>query len=263
MPLVLLIRAYVFAAERIHADETTVPVQAKGECRTGRLWTYVRDDQPFGGLDPPAAAYFYSPDRGGKHPEQHLASYAGLMQADAYSGFNRLYAASRQPGPISDTLCRLASGGSFAVRQLYTDQDEVLFDAARPVILNGIEDVVSRPDLADRALFLTLPSLSEAQRRPEKELWQEFELTRPCLLGALLGAVSHGLRALPRVRLDRLPRMADFALWATACESAFWPARTFTRAYENNRRVAIDDAIDADPVAACVRELMAERSWIR
>src|SRR3979411_1533116 len=69
MPLVLLIRAHVFAAERIHADETTVKVQAKGECRIGRVWTYVRDDRPFGGLDPPAAAFFYSPDRGGKHPE--------------------------------------------------------------------------------------------------------------------------------------------------------------------------------------------------
>ena len=105
MPLVLLIRAYVFAAERIHADETTVPVQAKGKCRTGRLWTYVRDDQPFGGLDPPAAAFFYSPDRSGKHPEEHLASYAGLMQADAYSGFTRLYAAARRPGPIVEASC--------------------------------------------------------------------------------------------------------------------------------------------------------------
>ncbi len=105
MPLVLLIRAHVFVAERIHADETTVPVQAKGKCRTGRLWTYVRDDQPFGGPDPPAAAYFYSPDRSGKHPEEHLASYAGLMQADAYSGFNRLYAATRRPGPITEASC--------------------------------------------------------------------------------------------------------------------------------------------------------------
>ena len=169
---------------------------------------------------------------------------------------------SALPPWLSDTLCRLASGGSFAVRQLYTDQDEVLFDAARPVILNGIEDVVSRPDLADRALFLTLPSLSEAQRRPEKELWREFELARPCLLGALLDAASHGLRALPAVNLDRLPRMADFALWATACETALWPSGTFAHVYASNRTAAIDDAIDADPVAACVRELMAERgSW--
>jgi hypothetical protein len=154
----------------------------------------------------------------------------------------------------------LASGGSFAVRQLYTDQDEVLFDAARPVILNGIEDVVIRPDLADRALFLTLRPILEAQRRPEKELWREFELARPRLLGALLDAASHGLRTLPRVRLDRLPRMADFALWASACETALWPSSTFVRAYAANRRTAIEDAVEADPVAACVRELMAERS---
>jgi len=105
MPLVLLIREHVFAAERIHADDTTVPVLAKGQTRTGRLWTYVRDDRPFGGRDPPAAAFFYSPDRGAKHPEQHLASYAGLMQADAYAGFNRLYGAGRKPGPIIEAAC--------------------------------------------------------------------------------------------------------------------------------------------------------------
>ena len=118
---------------------------------------------------------------------------------------------SALPAWLSDTLCRLASGGSFAVRRLYTDEDEVLFEAARPVILNGIEDVITRPDLADRALFLTLPSISDARRRPEIELWREFELARPRLLGALLDAASHGLRVLPDVRLQRLPRMADFA----------------------------------------------------
>jgi transposase len=105
MPLIVLIRAYVFAAERIHADDTTVPVLAKGKTRIGRLWTYVRDDRPFGGPDPPAAVFFYSPDRGGVHPEQHLAGYAGLMQADAYAGFNKLYAASRRPGPIIEAVC--------------------------------------------------------------------------------------------------------------------------------------------------------------
>jgi hypothetical protein len=169
---------------------------------------------------------------------------------------------SALPPWLSDTLCRLASGGAFAVRQLYTDQDEVLFEAARPIILNGIEDVVTRPDLADRGLFVTLRPILEAQRRPEQELWGKFELGRPRLLGALLDAVSHGLRALPQVDLDRLPRMVDFAIWASACESALWPAGTFLRGYAANRRKAIDDAIDADPVAACVRALMAERgSW--
>jgi transposase len=105
MPLIIVIRAHVFAAERIHADETTVPVLAKGKTHTGRLWTYVRDDRPFGGLDPPAAAFFYSRDRAGVHAEQHLAGYAGLMQADAFAGFNRLYEASRKPGPIVEAMC--------------------------------------------------------------------------------------------------------------------------------------------------------------
>jgi transposase len=105
MPLVEAIRGQVFAAERIHADDTTVPVLAKGKTRTGRLWTYVRNDRPFAGPDPPAAVFFYSRDRGGEHPERHLAGYAGLMQADAYAGFNRLYAADREGGPIIEAAC--------------------------------------------------------------------------------------------------------------------------------------------------------------
>lgn len=105
MPLNEVIRAHVFAAQRIHADDTTVPVLAKDKTRTGRLWTYVRDDRPFAGPDPPAAVFFYSRDRGGEHPAQHLASYAGLMQADAYAGFNRLYQANRKPGPIVEAAC--------------------------------------------------------------------------------------------------------------------------------------------------------------
>jgi transposase len=105
MPLNEVLRAHVFAAERIHADDTTVPVLAKGKTRTGRLWTYVRDDRPFGGPDPPAAVFFYSRDRGGEHPEQHLSGYAGLMQADAYAGFNRLYETTRKRGPIIEAAC--------------------------------------------------------------------------------------------------------------------------------------------------------------
>jgi transposase len=104
-PLTQLIRDHVFAGERIHADDTPVPVLAKGRTRTGRLWTYVRDDQPFGGKDPPAAIYFYSPDRGGAHPQLHLESWAGLMQADAYAGFNALYAGGRAPGAILEAAC--------------------------------------------------------------------------------------------------------------------------------------------------------------
>jgi len=105
MPLIEALRAYVFSAERIHADDTTVPVLDVGKTRTGRLWTYVRDDRPFASRAPPAAVYFYSPDRTAVHPEEHLASWQGFMQADAYSGFNRLYEPMRQPGPIVEVAC--------------------------------------------------------------------------------------------------------------------------------------------------------------
>ena len=164
------------------------------------------------------------------------------------------------PAWISDTLCRLATGGGFAVRQLYSDQDEVLFDAARPVILNGIEDIVTRPDLADRAIFLTLEPIPEDRRRPEAELWAAFEAARPQLLGVLLDAAVEGLRRLPDTRLERLPRMADFALWATASETALWPAGTFWEAYCGNRDEAVEGVIDADPIAASVRAMMSTRT---
>jgi hypothetical protein len=164
------------------------------------------------------------------------------------------------PAWISDTLCRLATGGGFAVRQLYSDQDEVLFEAARPVILNGIEDIVTRPDLADRAVFLTLEPIPEDRRRPEQELWTAFEAERPRILGVLLDAVATGLAELPNTKLDKLPRMADFALWATACETALWPAGTFWAAYCGNRDDAVEGVIDADPIAAAVRALVAART---
>ena len=135
-----------------------------------------------------------------------------------------------------------------------------MFDAARPVILNGIEDIVTRPDLADRALFLTLEPIPEERRRPEAELWAAFEAERPRILGVLLDAVVEGLKRLPETQLPKLPRMADFALWATACETALWPAGTFWSAYCGNRDEAVEGVIDADPIAAAVRAMMATRT---
>src|SRR5262249_10732589 len=96
------------------------------------------------------------------------------------------------PAWLSDTLCRLTSGVAFSTRRLFTDQDEILLPAARPIILNGIEDIITRPDLADRAILLTLAPIAERQRRPEHTLWQEFELARPRILGALLDAARMG-----------------------------------------------------------------------
>jgi len=163
MPLVEAIRKHVFAAQRIHADDTTVPVLAKGKTRTGRLWTYVRDDRPFAGPEPPAAAFFYSRDRGGEHPEQHLAGYAGLMQADAYAGFNRLYDASRKPGPIEEAACWAHGRRKF-------------FDLARLNKAPIAEDAVARID----ALFAIEREINGLT--PEQRVDVRHERSRPLVI---------------------------------------------------------------------------------
>jgi transposase len=104
-PLLRRIERHVFAAERLHSDDTTVPVLAKGKTDTGRCWVYVRDDRPFGGPAPPAAMFYYSHDRGGDHPRAHLDGYAGIFQADAFSGYAKLYEANRKPGPLIEAAC--------------------------------------------------------------------------------------------------------------------------------------------------------------
>ena len=163
------------------------------------------------------------------------------------------------PGWLSDALCRLSTGGGWACRQLYTDNDEVLFDGTRPAVLNGIEDFISRPDLADRALFLTLTAIPEERRMPERTFWLAFERERSRILGALFDMVAHGLRELPNTHLENLPRLADFALWITACEGAAWPKGAFLDAFEANRRGPVDTVLEAAAVASAVRALMATR----
>ncbi len=105
MPIFHLIEGHTFAAERLHGDDTTLPVRAKGKTITGRLWNYVRDDRPFGGNDPPSVIFHYSRDRRGDHPKRHLAQWSGILQADAYAGYNELYAPNRDPGPILEAGC--------------------------------------------------------------------------------------------------------------------------------------------------------------
>jgi transposase len=104
-PLYALIEAHVLAAERLHGDDTVVPILAKGKTDTGRVWVYVRDDKPFGGAAPPAALFYASRNRAGEHPERHLATFTGILQADAYGGYNKLYLPDRQPSPILSALC--------------------------------------------------------------------------------------------------------------------------------------------------------------
>jgi hypothetical protein len=104
-PLHALIEDHVLNAQRLHGDDTTVPILAKGKTTTGRAWVYVRDDRPFGGTAPPAALFHASRDRSGDHPERHLRQFTGILQADAYAGYNRLYLPDRRPGPLTEALC--------------------------------------------------------------------------------------------------------------------------------------------------------------
>jgi transposase len=105
MPLFQRLRAQIMAAERLHGDDTTVPVLARSKTDIARLWTYVRDDRPFGGPAPPGAVFHYARDRGGEHPQSHLAGYSGILQADAYGGYGKLYEPGRKPGPILEAAC--------------------------------------------------------------------------------------------------------------------------------------------------------------
>ncbi|MBY5660437.1 IS66 family transposase [Rhizobium leguminosarum] len=114
-PLHSLIEAHVLAAERLHGDDTTVPILAKGKTDTGRIWTYVRDDRPFGGQSPPAALYYASRDRRQEHPERHLKTFTGILQADAYGGYNPLFKVDRDPGPLTQALCWAHSRRKFFV----------------------------------------------------------------------------------------------------------------------------------------------------
>jgi len=163
---------------------------------------------------------------------------------------------------LSDAICRLATTGvGYATRKLYTDNDEVLLNAVRPVILAGIEDVGSRSDLLDRSVVIELPRISEDQRRDEQQFWAEFDEAAPGILGALLDAVSAGIRRLPEVRHSRLPRMADFLRWAMATEEAlgFEPG-TCERAYERNRAEAHVTAVEESPVGASLIQFMQDQS---
>lgn len=186
--------------------------------------------------------------------DRDLAISANNSYAQVFENISSL------PDWLSDALARLATGGGLATRELYTNDEEALFDATRPIILNGIEDFVARPDLGDRTVSLTLESIPDERRKLEKEIWSEFERERPLIFGALLDAVAHGLRQTPHVCVDQLPRMADFAYWATACETALWPAGTFMAAYRENIARMTDITLEASLVAEAVRELMSSRA---
>jgi transposase len=140
-PLFDLIRAHVLAGERVHGDETPVPVLAKGQTATGRAWVYVRDDRPFGGRDPPAAVFFYSRDRAGEHAERHLGGYGGILQADCYAGFNRLYEAAREGGPITEAACWAHARRKFFVLADVTTNAHGKFAVIAPMAFEAVKRI--------------------------------------------------------------------------------------------------------------------------
>jgi hypothetical protein len=165
---------------------------------------------------------------------------------------------------LSDALCRLATGGGLGVRKNYTDDVEYIFEAQRPIILNGIEDLGVRDDLLDRMLILHLPEIPGSKRVEEKRFWAEFDGAHPRIVGALLDVVCAAMRELDSVKLPELPRMADFAAWCTAAEKALGLKRgDFLDAYNSNRAEATAMAIESSPVACELIRFMENRAgWM-
>jgi hypothetical protein len=185
-----------------------------------------------------------------------------LMIAAANGWVIALDNLSYVPGWLSDALCRLATGGGFATRTLYENDEETIFDAMRPCILTGIEELANRSDLLDRSLILQLPRIPDAKRRTEAEHGREFQQAHGRILGAVLEAVSAAVRSLPTTHIERLPRMADFAKWATAAESGLGlQPGEFLTAYRGNRDAANETALESSPVAKYVLQVADAGGW--
>lgn len=168
--------------------------------------------------------------------------------------FNNISALSSE---LSDSLCRLATDGGLRIRALFTDSDEIHFKSIRPIILNGISDYVTRGDLASRSIIINPPTIQPGKRFSERELWQRWHEVKPVVFAAFCDALSAALRNIETTKLDQLPRMADFAQFVSAAESALpWAPGAFLRAYERNQAQLVDTALEADQVATAVTALI-------
>jgi len=174
---------------------------------------------------------------------------------------------SSLPVWLSDTLCQLSTGGGFTTRTLFTDRDQELFSAMRPVIVNGISDVATRDDLVQRALIVRLPSIPKGHYRPEREIYAELRAARPQILGALLDAASVGLLEAPQTEVKAPPRMADFARWATATEAVLGgEPGSFMEAYGYSDREGTHQALEASalstPLWSLANEFAKHGGWV-
>lgn len=175
------------------------------------------------------------------------ANNAGLLAFDNLS---------RIPNWLSDALCRIATGGGYATRELHTNDDEMLFDVIRPTLLTAVSEVIARSDLADRAIMIELPTIPNTQRVDEERFKSAFLEAKPRIFGALLDAMVIGLRNRPNVTLEKLPRLADFAIWASACEPAYTYPNGFMEAYTNNAIEAVMGVIEGDAVCVALLAFM-------
>lgn len=171
---------------------------------------------------------------------------------------------SRLSDRFSDALCQLSTGAGFATRQLYTDDEEVVFEAMRPTVLNGIGGVGDRPDFLSRAVVLTLPPIEETERQAEATFWSAFEAARPRIHGALLDALAGTLKRLPEVELEASPRLADFARLGVALEQTLgWPAGSFLAALDESQVEASEGALEAEVFAEPLMAFVKKRSeWL-
>jgi len=170
-PLLKRIEAHVLSAERLHGDDTKVPVLAKDKTDTGRIWVYVRDDKPFGGPAPPAAVFYYSRDRAGEHPKAHLADYTGIFQADAYSGYGKLYELGRSPGPIFEAACWVHARRPFFVMADLTENARRKAQGKQPAAISPMAlDMVRRID----ALFDIERTINGQSAERRKAVRQEL-----------------------------------------------------------------------------------------
>jgi hypothetical protein len=158
---------------------------------------------------------------------------------------------------LSDALCRISTGGGFGTRRLYSDTEEVLIDVQRPVILNGIDDIATRQDLIKRAIVINLDRIPASKQRDEEELFRAFHAAQPAILGGLLNRVSQALQDLPTTHLEHKPRMADFALWATAAEPPEEKGQ-FLSAYRRNLKTAVEVALESSSVVVVLREMLID-----
>lgn len=241
-----LLLAWILASLRPEGESPYPILILQGEQGTGKsiLSTILRNF-----TDPSTTALRAMPTN-----ERDIVISARNNHVMAYDNLSGL------SNSLSDCLCRISTGGGFGSRALYTDMEESLINVTRPIILNGIDDIASRPDLAERSIILNLPQVPESKRQDIKSLFNELQKLKSGIFGAVLDAISTALCNLPYTKLPHKPRMADFALWISAAEQALgWKSGEFLASFAANQQATVESAFDKEPLVLAITELLTEQ----